>query len=306
MGLFGNKKIKYDQKLFDSNTKNFQQQLLDLTKHAYADEVIKVRLENIISLLDSFVSKVNLKDMEIFDPYVFETLSCLKDAIALNLTDAIDYGLTTLQNLIITNRNQGRFMVLLDEIKGQVLNIRDYMSIDQNNLSISKTKTRLSEIKLYIEKKASSLSEAERNNLTREAKSLLNRRTNYLSLNGRLQETIRGRENQIDALQSKKQYESMVSSQLLSPELFKETVAEINMLKESIDKAHEEVDNISEVLYDENINKKDAKVLTTSLEDLVKDIDTENEEKEPVVTTKTKQEQKENQELESILEDIEL
>jgi hypothetical protein len=305
MGLFGNKKLKYDQKMFDGNTKIFQQQLLDLTKQAYADEVTKVRLENIISLLDTFVSRVTFKDMEIFDAFIFETIACLKDSIALNLEEATDYGLTTFQNLVISNRNQGRLMVLTEEIKGQVLNIRDYMNIDQNNNAINKTQNRLVEIKQIIEKKGTSLSEAERNNLTREAKNLLNRRTNYLSLNGRLQETIRARENQIDALQSKKQYESMVASQLLTPESYKETVAEINELKQTIDTSLEEADNISEVLYDDNISKKDAKVLTNSIEDLLKDVDSTSVEKEKVVNPQVKVEEKKNQELESILEDIE-
>jgi len=305
MGLFGNKKLKYDQKMFDGNTKIFQQQLLDLTKQAYADEVTKVRLENIISLLDTFVSKVTFKDMEVFDAFIFETIACLKDSIALNLEEATDYGLTTFQNLVISNRNQGRLMVLTEEIKGQVLNIRDYMNIDQNNNAINKTQNRLVEIKQIIEKKGTSLSEAERNNLTREAKNLLNRRTNYLSLNGRLQETIRARENQIDALQSKKQYESMVASQLLTPESYKETVAEINELKQTIDTSLEEADNISEVLYDDNISKKDAKVLTNSIEDLLKDVDSTSVEKEKVVNPQVKVEEKKNQELESILEDIE-
>ena len=196
-------------------------------------------------------------------------------------------------------------MVLTEEIKGQVLNIRDYMNIDQNNNAINKTQNRLVEIKQIIEKKGTSLSEAERNNLTREAKNLLNRRTNYLSLNGRLQETIRARENQIDALQSKKQYESMVASQLLTPESYKETVAEINELKQTIDTSLEEADNISEVLYDDNISKKDAKVLTNSIEDLLKDVDSTSVEKEKVVNPQLKVEEKKNQELESILEDIE-
>jgi hypothetical protein len=262
-------------------------------------------LENIISLLDSFVSKVTFKDMEIFDAFIFETIACLKDSIALNLEEATDYGLTTFQNLVISNRNQGRLMVLTEEIKGQVLNIRDYMNIDQNNNAINKTQNRLVEIKQIIEKKGTSLSEAERNNLTREAKNLLNRRTNYLSLNGRLQETIRARENQIDALQSKKQYESMVASQLLTPESYKETVAEINELKQTIDTSLEEADNISEVLYDDNISKKDAKVLTNSIEDLLKDVDSTSVEKEKVVNPQLKVEEKKNQELESILEDIE-
>jgi len=304
MGLFG-KKNQYDQKRFDSNTKLFQQQLLDLTKQAYATKVVKVRLENIIALLDTFVTGVSFRDMEVFDGYFSNGLSALKDSIALNLNEAIDYSLTTLQNLLISNRNQGRLMVLVEEIKGQVQNIRDYMNIDQNQQGIDKTNARLIEIKQITEKKGNAMPQAERENLTREAKALLNRRTNALTRNRYLLDSIRARENQIEALQTKKQYESMVATQLMRPEEFKDIVADITLAQDTLDHAQEEMTNISETMYDTNTSKKDARVLSSSLGDLLKDVETtpsDIKETQPVVT----EEKEDNEELNKILEDFEV
>jgi hypothetical protein len=303
MGLFG-KKNQYDQKRFDSNTKLFQQQLLDLTKQAYATKVIKVRLENIIALLDTFVTGVSHKDMEVFDAYFSSGIVALKDSLALNLNEAVDYSLTTLQNLLISNRNQGRLMVLVEEIKGQVQNIRDYMNIDQNQQAIEKTNARLIEIKQISEKKGNAMPVAERENLTREAKSLLNRRTSYLTRNRYLLDSIRARENQIDALQTKKQYESMVATQLMKPEEFKGIVADITLMQDTLDQSQEEMTNISETMYDSNTTKKDARVLSSSLGDLLKDVETSS-----TGTTESKvveAEEEETEELNKILEDFEV
>jgi vacuolar-type H+-ATPase subunit I/STV1 len=199
--------------------------------------------------------------MEVFDGYFSNGLSALKDSIALNLNEAIDYSLTTLQNLLISNRNQGRLMVLVEEIKGQVQNIRDYMNIDQNQQGIDKTNARLIEIKQITEKKGNAMPQAERENLTREAKALLNRRTNALTRNRYLLDSIRARENQIEALQTKKQYESMVATQLMRPEEFKDIVADITLAQDTLDHAQEEMTNISETMYDTNTSKKDAVVI---------------------------------------------
>jgi hypothetical protein len=304
MGLFG-KKNQYDQKRFENNTKIFQQQLLDLTKQVYATKVVKVRLENIIALLDTFVSGVSFRDMEVFDGYFFNGLAALKDSIALNLNEAVDYSLTSLQNLIISNRNQGRLMVLVEEIKGQVQNIRDYMNIDQNQQAIEKTNTRLIEIKQISEKKGNSMPQAERDNLTREVSALLNRRTSYLTRNRYLLDSIRARENQIDALQTKKQYESMVATQLMKPEQFKDIVADITLAQDTLDQAQEEMTNISETMYDTNTSKKDARVLSNSLVDLLKDVES--------IPSKTKEtativaeEKEDTNELNKILEDFEV
>lgn len=304
MGLFG-KKNQYDQKRFDSNTKLFQQQLLDLTKQAYATKVVKVRLENIIALLDSFVSGVSYRDMEVFDGYFSNGIAALKDSIALNLNEAVDYSLSTLQNLLISNRNQGRLMVLVEEIKGKIQNIRDYMNIDQNQQVIDKVTARLIEIKQYQEKKGNALPQLERENLTREAKALLNRRSNAITRNRYLKDSIGARENQVEALQTKKQYESMVATQLMKPEEFKDIVADITLAQDTLDQAQEEMTNISETMYDANTSKKDARVLSTSLGDLLKDVETKPsdiKETQPIVT----EEKEDNEELNKILEDFEV
>lgn len=303
MGLFG-KKNQYDQKRFDSNTKIFQQQLLELTKQAYATKVVKVRLENIIALLDTFVAGVSYRDMEVFDGYFSNGLAALKDSLALNLNEAVDYSLTTLQNLLISNRNQGRLMILVEEIKGQIQNMRDYMSIDQNQQAIDKTNARLIEIKEISEKKGTSLPQAERENLTREAKALLSRRTSYLTRNRYLLDAIRARANQIDALQTKKQYESMVASQLMKPEEFKDIVADITLAQDTLDQAQEEMTNISETMYDNNTTKKDARVLSTSLDDLLKDVETNPSQKQEEKNVVSEEEDAE--ELNKILEDFEV
>lgn len=305
MGLFGKKKNEYDQKRFDSNTKLFQQQLLDLTKQAYATKVVKVRLENIIALLDTFVSSVSYRDMEVFDGYFSNGIAALKDSIALNLNEAVDYSLTTLQNLLISNRNQGRLMVLIEEIKGKIQNIRDYMNIDQNQQVIDKATARLIEIKQYTERKGNAIPQAERENLTREAKALLNRRTNAITRNRYLKDSIGGRENQVEALQTKKQYESMVATQLMKPEEFKDIVADISIAQDTLDQAQEEMTNISETMYDTNISKKDARVLSTSLGDILKDVETTPSD---IKETKTvvSDEKEDNEELNKILEDFEV
>jgi peptidoglycan hydrolase CwlO-like protein len=63
--------------------------------------------------------------------------------------------------------------------------------------------------------------------------------------------------------------------------------------------------NISETMYDTNTSKKDARVLSTSLGDLLKDVETtpsDIKETQPVVT----EEKEDNEELNKILEDFEV
>jgi hypothetical protein len=272
MGLFGKKKATFDNVRFENNTKLLQQQLLDLTKTPQANDVVKVRAQNIISLLDMPVLSPELKQMEILDGQLFNALSILRDAIAQGLMQTTDEGLTALQDLIITNRNQGKLLQMVEEIKANVANLIEYTKIDLNNREINRIVTKLKNIQKVYQEKGPKISELEKNNLTREVKDLLNQKTNKESVITRLQGSIRGRKSQLDVLQARQDYQSMVANQLLSMADYKEAVTDVQLLKETIDQTQDEIDNVAEVFVDENVKKKDARALTTSLDELLEQV----------------------------------
>jgi hypothetical protein len=307
MIFFNKKKPAFDKVRFDNNTKLLQQQLLDLTKSNQATDVIKVRSQNIINLLDTPIAAPQLKQMEVLDGQLFNVLNILKDAVAQGLVQTTDEGLTVIQNLIITNRNQGKLFQMLEEVKASVDNLIEYTKIDLNQKDIDKLSGRLKQIKKIAEERGKTFSETERNNFTREAKDLLNQKANKESLIARLQGSVRGRNNQLNVLKERQDYQSMVNNQLLSLTGFKEAVADVQILKENIDKVQDEIDNVSEVYVDENLKKKDPKALTTSLEDLLQNVPAETQTKTPVATkqTSTSQPTKQKDDLSKLLEEIE-
>lgn len=310
MKFFSKKKPAFDKVRFDNNTKLLQQQLLDLTKSTQATEVVKVRSQNIINLLDTPVLNLQLNQMEILDGQLFNILNILKDAIAQGLVQTTDEGLTTIQNLVITNRNQGKLFQMLEEVKASVDNLIEFTKIDLNQKDIDKVSNRLKQIKKIVEEKGKSISELQKNNLTREAKDLLNQRGNKEALIARLQASIRGRNNQLGVLKEKEDYKSMVQSQLLSLPKYKEAVADVQILKETIDKVQDEIDNVSEVYVDENLRKKDPKALTTSLEDLLQMVPDDEQTQTNQSTTQLKPSQskvteKPQDDLSKLLEEIE-
>jgi len=170
MKLFAKKKPAFDKVRFDNNTKLLQQQLLDLTKSSMATDVVKVRSQNIINLLDTPVVNLQLNQMEILDGQLFNILNILRDAIAQGLVQTTDEGLTTVQNLVITNRNQGKLFQMLEEVKASVDNLIEFTKIDLNQKDIDKVTNRLKQIKTMVEEKGKTISELQKNNLTREAK----------------------------------------------------------------------------------------------------------------------------------------
>jgi hypothetical protein len=307
MNIFQKKKPVFDKARFDNNTKLLQQQLLDLTKSNQANDVIKVRSQNIINLLDTPIAAPQLKQMEILDGQLFNVLNILKDAVAQGLIQTTDEGLTVIQNLIITNRNQGKLFQMLEEVKANVDNLIEYTKIDINQKDIDKLSSRLKQIKKIFDERGKTFSETEKNNFTREAKDLLNQKANKESLIARLQGSVRGRNNQLNVLKERQDYQSMVKNQLLSLTGFKEAVADVQILKENIDKVQDEIDNVSEVYVDENLRKKDPKALTTSLADLLQNIPDDNQTKTPVATqqTTTPQPAKQKDDLSKLLEEIE-
>jgi hypothetical protein len=307
MNFFQKKKPAFDQVRFNNNAKLLQQQLLDLTKSNQANDVIKVRAQNIINLLDTPVGSPQLKQMEILDNQLFHVLNILKDAVAQGLVQTSDEGLTVIQNLIITNRNQGKLFQMLEEVKASVDNLIEYTKIDLNQKDIDKLTSRLKQIKKIFDERGKTFSETEKNNFTREAKDLLNQKTNKESLIARLQGSVRGRNNQLNVLKERQDYQSMVNNQLLTLAGFKEAVADVQILKENIDKVQEEVDNVSEVYVDENLRMKDPKALTTSLADLLQSIPDDNPTKTPVATQQptTTQPAKQKDDLSKLLEEIE-
>lgn len=307
MNIFQKKKPVFDKARFDNNTKLLQQQLLDLTKSNQANDVIKVRSQNIINLLDTPIAAPQLKQMEILDGQLFNVLNILKDAVAQGLIQTTDEGLTVIQNLIITNRNQGKLFQMLEEVKASVDNLIEYTKIDINQKDIDKLSSRLKQIKKIFDERGKTFSETEKNNFTREAKDLLNQKANKESLIARLQGSVRGRNNQLNVLKERQDYQSMVKNQLLSLTGFKEAVADVQILKENIDKVQDEIDNVSEVYVDENLRKKDPKALTTSLADLLQNIPDDNQTKTPVATqqTTTPQPAKQKDDLSKLLEEIE-
>ena len=309
MKLFAKKKPAFDKVRFDNNTKLLQQQLLDLTKSTQATDVVKVRSQNIINLLDTPIANPQLNQMEVLDGQLFNVLNILRDAIAQGLLQTTDEGLTTIQNLVITNRNQGKLFQMLEEVKASVDNLIEYTKIDLNQKDIDKVNHRLKQIKKVVEERGKMISELEKNNLTREAKDLLNQRGNKEALIARLQGSIRGRNNQLGVIKEKEDYKSMVANQLLSLPKYKEAVADVQILKESIDKVQDEIDNVSEVYVDENLKKKDPKALTTSLEDLLQQVPDEQE-KQPTQSSSVSQPQtkvvsKPQDDLSKLLEEIE-
>jgi predicted nuclease with TOPRIM domain len=243
------------------------------------------------------------------DGQLFNVLNILRDAIAQGLIQTTDEGLTTIQNLIITNRNQGKLFQMLEEVKASVDNLIEYTKIDLNQKDIDKVNQRLKQIKKVVDERGKTISELEKNNLTREARDLLNQRGNKEALIARLQGSIRGRNNQLGVLKEKEDYKSMVSNQLLSLPKYKEAVADVQILKESIDKVQDEIDNVSEVYVDENLRKKDPKALTTSLEDLLQGVPDDKIKETTQSTTvsqpQTKLVSKPQDDLSKLLEEIE-
>jgi hypothetical protein len=309
MKLFAKKKPAFDKVRFDNNTKLLQQQLLDLTKSSQATDVVKVRSQNIINLLDTHVLNPQLNQMEILDGQLFNILNILRDAIAQGLLQTTDEGLTTIQNLVITNRNQGKLFQMLEEVKASVDNLIEYTKMDLNQKDIDKVNHRLKQIKKVVEERGKTISELEKTNLTRETKDLFNQKGNKEALISRLQGSIRGRNNQLGVLKEKEDYKSMVTNQLLSLPKYKEAVADVQILKETIDKVQDEIDNVSEVYVDENLRKKDPKALTTSLEDLLQQVPDEQE-KQPTQSSAVSQPQtkvvsKPQDDLSKLLEEIE-
>jgi hypothetical protein len=282
---------------------------LDLTKSSQATDVVKIRSQNIINLLDTSISDPQLNQMEVLDGQLFNVLNILRDAIAQGLLQTTDEGLTTIQNLIITNRNQGKLFQMLEEVKASVDNLIEYTKIDLNQKDIDKVNQRLKQIKKVVDERGKTISELEKNNLTREARDLLNQRGNKEALIARLQGSIRGRNNQLGVLKEKEDYKSMVSNQLLSLPKYKEAVADVQILKESIDKVQDEIDNVSEVYVDENLRKKDPKALTTSLEDLLQGVPDDKIKETTQSTTvsqpQTKVVSKPQDDLSKLLEEIE-
>jgi len=307
MNIFQKKNPAFDKVRFDNNAKLLQQQLLDLTKSNQANDEIKVRAQNIINLLDTPIASPQLKQMEILDNQLFHVLNILKDAVAQGLVQTTDEGLTVVQNLIITNRNQGKLFQMLEEVKASVDNLIEFTKIDINQKDIDKFNSRLKQIKKIFDERGKNFSELEKTNFTREAKDLLNQKTNKEALIARLQGSVRGRNNQLNILKERQDYQSMVNNQLLTLTGFKEAVADVQILKENIDKVQEEVDNVSEVYLDENLRNKDPKVLTTSLADLLQNIPDDNQTKTPVETqqTTTSQPSKQKDDLSKLLEEIE-
>ena len=307
MNIFQKKNPAFDKVRFDNNAKLLQQQLLDLTKSNQANDEIKVRAQNIINLLDTPIASPQLKQMEILDNQLFHVLNILKDAVAQGLVQTTDEGLTVVQNLIITNRNQGKLFQMLEEVKASVDNLIEFTKIDINQKDIDKFNSRLKQIKKIFDERGKNFSELEKTNFTREAKDLLNQKTNKEALIARLQGSVRGRNNQLNILKERQDYQSMVNNQLLTLTGFKEAVADVQILKENIDKVQEEVDNVSEVYLDENLRNKDPKVLTTSLADLLQNIPDDNQTKTTVETqqTTTSQPSKQKDDLSKLLEEIE-
>jgi uncharacterized protein YoxC len=178
-----------------------------------------------------------------------------------------------------------------------------------NQKDIDKVNQRLKQIKKVVDERGKTISELEKNNLTREARDLLNQRGNKEALIARLQGSIRGRNNQLGVLKEKEDYKSMVSNQLLSLPKYKEAVADVQILKESIDKVQDEIDNVSEVYVDENLRKKDPKALTTSLEDLLQGVPDDKIKETTQSTTvsqpQTKVVSKPQDDLSKLLEEIE-
>jgi hypothetical protein len=306
MGLFGKKKSTFDKLRFENNTKLLQQQLLDLTKTPQVSDVVKVRAQNIMSLLDIPVFSPELKQMEILDGQLFNALSILRDAIAQGLMQTTDEGLTVLQDLIITNRNQGKLLQMVEEIKANVANLIEFTKIDLNNREIDRIVNKLKNIQKIYKEKGAKISELEKTNLTREAKDLLNQKTNKESVITRLQGSVRGRKSQLDVLKARQDYQSMVTNQLLSMADYKEAVTDVQLLKDTIDQTQDEIDNVSEVFVDENIKKKDPRALTTSLDELLEQIpedETNTTEPSKVTTPVKKTETKD--ELTKLLEGIE-
>jgi hypothetical protein len=210
--------------------------------------------------------------MEVLDGQLFNVLNILRDAIAQGLLQTTDEGLTVLQDLIITNRNQGKLLQMVEEIKANVANLIEYTKIDLNNREINRIVTKLKNIQKVYQEKSPKISELEKNNLTREVKDLLNQKTNKESVITRLQGSIRGRKSQLDVLQARQDYQSMVANQLLSMDDYKEAVTDVQLLKETIDQNQDEIDNVAEVFVDENIRKKDSRALTTSLDELLEQV----------------------------------
>lgn len=310
MRLFGKKKPSFDKNRFENNTKLLQQQLLDLTKANLATDVVKVRAQNIINLLDTPVISPQLNQMEILDGQLFNILNILRDAVSQGLVVTTDEGLTTIQNLVITNRNQGKLFQMLEEVKASVDNLVEMTKIDLNQKDIDKVVNRLKSIKKIVDEKGKSISELEKNNLTREARDLLNQKVNKESLISRLQGSIRGRNNQLGVLKEKQDYKSMVANQLLSLTQYKEAVADVQILKDNIDSVQDEIDNVSEVYVDENLKKKDPKALTTSLEDLLQQVPSDQTETKNLTDTnkpkvQTKEVEKQQDDLSKLLEEIE-
>jgi hypothetical protein len=304
---FFNKKPVFDIKTFANNTKLMQQQLLDLTKSSMADDVVKVRVTNIIDLLDTPVTTISSKEMEILDGYLFSILISLRDSLAQKLPETIDYSLTILQNLIIENRNQGKLLKMLQEIKGMVANLVEYSKIDSINKINQQSNNRLVEIKRHYELKKDQLNEIEVNNLKREITGIRSRLTNNASILTDLQKSKSNREKQLDVLRDKETYQQMVENQIFNAEEFKEAVADIQLIKKDLTANLNEVENIADVYTDANLKQKDGKSLGLSLDDMLKNVDgtTQQSTTTPTQTTQASStNQKLENELDKLLEDI--
>jgi hypothetical protein len=304
---FFNKKPVFDIKTFANNTKLMQQQLLDLTKSSMADDVVKVRVTNIIDLLDTSVTTISSKEMEILDGYLFSILISLRDSLAQKLPETIDYSLTILQNLIIENRNQGKLLKMLQEIKSMVANLVEYSKIDSINKINQQSNNRLVEIKRHYEIKKDQLNEIEVNNLKREITGIRSRLTNNASILTDLQKSKSNREKQLDVLRDKETYQQMVENQIFNAEEFKEAVADIQLIKKDLTANLNEVENIADVYTDANLKQKDGKSLGLSLDDMLKNVDgtTQQSTTTPTQTTQASStNQKLENELDKLLEDI--
>jgi hypothetical protein len=304
---FFNKKPVFDIKTFANNTKLMQQQLLDLTKSSMADDVVKVRVTNIIDLLDTSVTTISSKEMEILDGYLFSILISLRDSLAQKLPETIDYSLTILQNLIIENRNQGKLLKMLQEIKSMVANLVEYSKIDSINKINQQSNNRLVEIKRHYELKKDQLNEIEVNNLKREITGIRSRLTNNASILTDLQKSKSNREKQLDVLRDKETYQQMVENQIFNAEEFKEAVADIQLIKKDLTANLNEVENIADVYTDANLKQKDGKSLGLSLDDMLKNVDgtTQQSTTTPTqINQASSTNQKLENELDKLLEDI--
>ena len=304
---FFNKKPVFDIKTFANNTKLMQQQLLDLTKSSMADDVVKVRVTNIIDLLDTSVTTISSKEMEILDGYLFSILISLRDSLAQKLPETIDYSLTILQNLIIENRNQGKLLKMLQEIKSMVANLVEYSKIDSINKINQQSNNRLVEIKRHYELKKDQLNEIEVNNLKREITAIRSRLTNNASILTDLQKSKSNREKQLDVLRDKETYQQMVENQIFNAEEFKEAVADIQLIKKDLTANLNEVENIADVYTDANLKQKDGKSLGLSLDDMLKNVDgtTQQSTTTPTqINQASSTNQKLENELDKLLEDI--